>query len=702
MKKAGLLFSALLLMVTLAVPYRASAAIVFYDVGVSYWAYPQIISMSEVGLIKGYSDNSFKPKKAVTREEFAALITRAFYLDLPDDGAKQTFADVAKSRWSFGDIEAAKDFLTGYYPPSGKAFFDPTASATREDVAVALVKTLGYQPDDLQDEGILDRFYDGDKVSPNMQTYVALAVENKLVTGYEDGTFRPNQGVTRAEAAALLYRVIKGAAGDSQQGLGLNVSVPETTQTPTFYITGDVIKGAKVYINNKEVQVTQGQFREGFRLNEEGTYTYTITARLSGGKTETVTKAVKYEKGAPTLTVNGVPETTDKKTITVTWTVKDSNDPSPVVYVNGQKQYGTSGSAQVNLEDGDNEITVVAENSAGKSAKVVKHVVFQGNGPTLNVMNVPESTDKDTLNVTWTVQDKNDPSPKVYLNGQQLYGTSTTVSLREGANTLSFKAVNSLGKTTEVTKTVVLNGAAPTLAVDPLPATTNKNSVRVSWTVQDKNDASPKVYVNGEQAYGSSANVSLQPGANRITVRAVNKQGKSTEKTLEIAFANGGPSLVIQSVPDTTNKKTVTVSWTVSDSNDSNPKVYVNDQQAYGSSATVSLTPGSNTIKFKAVNNAGAATEDTRTIVFEPSAPKLVLGYAPETTSAQTITLTWTVTDDNDSSPKVYVNDQLINYSTSLNVTLNPGANPFKLVASNSYGKTTEVFYTVTYTPASQ
>jgi hypothetical protein len=157
--------------------------------------------------------------------------------------------------------------------------------------------------------------------------------------------------------------------------------------------------------------------------------------------------------------------------------------------------------------------------------------------------------------------------------------------------------------------------------------------------------------------------------------------------------------LVVSPIPQTTDKKTVQVSWSVSDNNDNYPKVYVNDEQAYGSSTNISLVAGANTIKIKAVNSFGATREETHTIVFEPPGPRLVLGYAPETTSSQTITLTWTVSDENDSYPKVFVNDKLVNYN-SMDVTLSSGPNTFRIVASNSLGKTTEVVYTVTYSPA--
>lgn len=223
--------------------------------------------------------------------------------------------------------------------------------------------------------------------------------------------------------------------------------------------------------------------------------------------------------------------------------------------------------------------------------------------------------------------------------------------------------------------------------------------IKVSWNVKDQNDSYPKIYVNEEQAYGTSMNVSLKPGQNKITIKAVNKLGKIAEISSNVTFASSGPTLIIGNIAPTTGKNSVKVTWTVSDNNDSYPKVYINDEQVYGSVTVVSLVPGTNTIKFTAVNSFGAITEESRTIVFEPQGPRLILGYAPESTASQTITLTWTVSDENDNYPKVYVNDKMV-YSSSMDVTLNPGVNTFKIVASNSLGKTSEVVYTVTYTPS--
>lgn len=680
----------------------ANAPTPFRDVSDTFWAKDSIDSLVQLGVVNGFSDHTFRPNDPVTREQFAQLTTLAFYLDLPSEEAEQTFLDVSKTRWSYPAIEASKDFLTGYYPPNGRAFYDPTGKATREDVAVALVRVLGYQPDDLKNEHILNSYYDSDKISPNLRTYVALAIENKLLTGYQDRTIRPTNAVSRAEAVELIYRVLKNAVGDSNTSLALNVDVPETTSTPTFYITGDVAKGASVYINNKEVEVIQGRFRIAIQLQEEGVYAYTISARLPGGKTESVTKQIRYERGAPELEVTGVPEISDKQKIKVSWKVKDENDSSPVVYVNDELRFYGNGSTEITLNEGENLIKVRAENKDGKYTVVVKKVIFQTDGPVITILNLPESTDQETITVSWNVQDKNDPSPQVYVNDKKMYyyETSAKMTLQEGTNTITIKAINSLGKSSEVTRTVIFAGSSPVLTVDPLPETTNKNAITVSWNVKDANDSNPTVYVNDKiMLYQPRTTVDLLEGENTITVKAVNKHGKSTVITKTVTFISEGPVLRVNPLPEATTEKSISVSWTVTDLNDSSPDVYVNGSiQHYTNNTKVQLNPGDNIITIKAVNDMGQSTEQSYTVRFDPPAPVLTLGYAPETTSSSAITLTWTISDVNDSNPKVYVNDQLVEYSNRLNVTLTPGENVFKIVASNAYGKTSEVIYTVLYT----
>lgn len=90
----------------------------------------------------------------------------------------------------------------------------------------------------------------------------------------------------------------------------------------------------------------------------------------------------------------------------------------------------------------------------------------------------------------------------------------------------------------------------------------------------------------------------------------------------------------------------------------------------------------------------------TKTITFNVSEPVLKLDYIPETTKTKQLTLTGSVTDANDSSPKVYLNDKLISSYGSFyeSVTLTEGSNTFVFKVTNSFGKMVTVEKTVVYT----
>jgi len=591
----------------------------FVDIDTNYWASNAIMNLAKTNVISGYEDHSFKPDNHVTREEFASLIAKTFYLDLPGDGAKQTFYDVPSDRWSFPYIEASKEFLTGYYPPSGKSFFSPTLDATREDVAVALVKTLGYQPDELQDQNILERnFYDVDSISPSLRTYVALAVEKQLFSGYPDGTFKGDKQVSRAEVATLLYKIIKNAAADGESTLKLDVSVPETTSDGTFYVTGETTKGATVTINDKEVEVVQGQFKEGYKITQgEGSYKVVITARIPGGKTKTVTKEITFEKGGPKLTVDDIPEQTNKQSVTISWSVTDENNLGTTVYVNDEVQKNWTNSKTINLNEGSNTITVKAVNSIGKSTTVTKSITFNNGGPVLKVDDIPDTTDKDSVTISWSVSDQNDPSPKVYINDEEQYSwnTSKNIKLSEGVNTIVIKATNSSGKTSSITKTISLGTGAPTLKVGQIQGSTETEKLNVSWTVSDKNDSSPKVYINDEEQYAwtTSKTITLEPGENTIVFKAVNSSGKESVVSKTITFNPPAPKITPGYIPDSTSASSITLTWTISDKNDSSPKIYINDelQYSWNSSKTFTLTNGANQITLLGINKYGKQTTVT-------------------------------------------------------------------------------------------
>lgn len=193
------------IMVLTAVPL-ASAAVRFSDVPQSHWAYKAITEMAERGIIKGYNDGKFRPNNEVTRAEFAKIMIAAAEIDM-NGNKSQTFVDVPRSHWAFNYVEHAKPYLTGYKSGS-RYYYKPDEDAVREDIAVALVRLLGYSRSKKADLSVISKFRDDEKISPALRPYVAIAVQTNLIKGDNNGYFRPQDEITRAEAASLIYRAL--------------------------------------------------------------------------------------------------------------------------------------------------------------------------------------------------------------------------------------------------------------------------------------------------------------------------------------------------------------------------------------------------------------------------------------------------------------------------------------------------------------
>lgn len=609
--------------------------IVFVDVH-DHWASDAIYDMAGKGIISGYDDETFQPEKSITREEFAKLIALTFSLDLnkPDT---PTYSDVNPDKWSYAYVESAKEFLTGYYPPKGQAFFSPETKATREDVAVALVKVLGYSTNDVQDANTLSyRFSDVGNISYGLRDYVAIATEKQLISGYEDGTFRPDKPITRAEVATLLYRVIKSSAQDQADGPMLQVSMPEATENGTFYISGQTHRDAKVSVNGTVIPVEDGAFKEGFSVEKEGEYEVSVVAKLPSGKTTTVRKTITYKTSGPELKVDDIPEQSTREKLTLSGTVKDVNDQSPVVYLNDEKLYTNSWdgsfSKEVILVEGENTFKFTAKNEAGKETVITKKIIFNAGGSELKINSIPATTPLNKVTLSGTVKDKNDSAPVVYLNDEKLYvnswdgSFSKEVSLEEGENTFTFKAENKNGKITTVVKTITFEVGGPVLKVDTTSSTTTSKTVTISGKVTDKNDRTPTVYINDEKMYvnswdGSfSKEYTLEEGDNLFNIRATNANGKTSTVTRTITFDVGAPVLKLNYLPEKTTVSTLNVSGTVTDKNDRNPVLYFNDEKLYvnswdGSfSKDLRLVKGENSIKIVATNSFGKSATVTRSV----------------------------------------------------------------------------------------
>ena len=204
---------------------------IFADVPIDHWAFDEIQFFYNAGIVAGINENTFEPDRNVSREEFAKLLA-VIFSRTQTISTEQTFSDVTPEMWSYNYIEGVKEFLTGYYPTGTQPFFNPQGKAVREDIAYSLVKIIGLDKDGLKDKAVFDKFTDSNNVSPSIKEFVGIAMENGLIRGYEDNTFKPNQGITRAEAVALLFRALKAPVNTTPVPTAEPTPVPTASTSP--------------------------------------------------------------------------------------------------------------------------------------------------------------------------------------------------------------------------------------------------------------------------------------------------------------------------------------------------------------------------------------------------------------------------------------------------------------------------------------
>lgn len=190
----------------------------FWDVPKDHWAFMYIADLADRGVINGYEDGSFKPEHTVTRAEWAKIMVDAAGVQVSDNALY--FTDM-EGHWANQYVNAAKNYLTGFIDGS----YRPDQAATREDVTVAMVRLKGYDLTNV-DYSKITGFTDSYSISDYAKGYVAVAVQQNLISGFEDNTFRGQDTLARSEAATLLYRAFQHGNADKA------VTAPTTPITP--------------------------------------------------------------------------------------------------------------------------------------------------------------------------------------------------------------------------------------------------------------------------------------------------------------------------------------------------------------------------------------------------------------------------------------------------------------------------------------
>ncbi|MDY3929376.1 MAG: chitobiase/beta-hexosaminidase C-terminal domain-containing protein [Clostridia bacterium] len=157
---------------------------------------------THIGYINGYPDSSVRPDGQITREEMTSILYRiiSHEYERPFAATGVMFPDVEGSRWSVHDIEymAYKDIVYGY--PDGE--FKPANNLTRAEFAALICRFADLKKTDKENP-----FPDLEKEHWAYEDILSL-YDSGLLDGYEDGTYRPENEITRAEVMKVVNKLL--------------------------------------------------------------------------------------------------------------------------------------------------------------------------------------------------------------------------------------------------------------------------------------------------------------------------------------------------------------------------------------------------------------------------------------------------------------------------------------------------------------
>ena len=176
----------------------------FEDFKENHWAYKEAEVMIGRHIIKGMTETSFEPNSDLTVAQFVALIVRSTELESGD--AEVKIRNLEEDQWYFNAVNIAASH--GIIDNSGLFLAD--VNITREQMALIVsntLKVLGYEPK-LAHSIPLEKYDDVELITPDSLKAIAFVTEVEIFNG-KGREFDPIGNATRAEATAVIYRIMK-------------------------------------------------------------------------------------------------------------------------------------------------------------------------------------------------------------------------------------------------------------------------------------------------------------------------------------------------------------------------------------------------------------------------------------------------------------------------------------------------------------
>lgn len=184
-----------------------------------HWAENEINLLAQEGVVSGTGNGGFNPDATISRAEFASMLSKL----LPAGTATASFNDVSPDDWYYKPVSAMYNmgYMQGY-----NGYFSPYGQITLKDAVITLYRICSSKKNDVtvaDRDAIIARLGISSGITDWEKEAFAYTSENKFLNKfYEVSDIALSEGLTRAEAAVLVYRL--------KAHLGLSVVTGEVTQ----------------------------------------------------------------------------------------------------------------------------------------------------------------------------------------------------------------------------------------------------------------------------------------------------------------------------------------------------------------------------------------------------------------------------------------------------------------------------------------
>jgi cell wall-associated NlpC family hydrolase len=169
----------------------------FADVSLTDWHAGYVLTLSNLDVIRGYSDSTFQPKATISKAEFIVLAIKSQQIHFPSAEGEH---------WAMNYIRHAE--VMEALDEGEAASLAPNEPITRAEATRILIRIADPQQQAKDQDLTNDRLAIKDfyRIPDTYQPYVLRAFANGWVSGYPDGEFKPEHHITRAEASVMLTK----------------------------------------------------------------------------------------------------------------------------------------------------------------------------------------------------------------------------------------------------------------------------------------------------------------------------------------------------------------------------------------------------------------------------------------------------------------------------------------------------------------